>query len=420
MSEVTEKFPWKDGYWQPTWAKNRILTVKGSIVTDRHVAVVVQGCPHPAYPTFPGNWTMGDFGKASEKLMEKTGVCNYNMRMTLGVSETGDTAMLYGIMTVDSSTKGYFQLGTGKIGKLQWLNEDDMKMILGPVEHLDTRSHPYKIQPENQGRLIFLSGPPVCGKRMAGWKLAQKEGFVYYDGDLFIDLKNPYIPLNSERTRQEIHDSQPWVKGLSSQDIKTSQEAFRTLVQGMTKGKVTKQESMFPWFKLMAKDIASEKKKIGGDWVISSDYVPTRKFRDVIKKECNATFVVFTTSVTHYKERISTAQNEYKVDHLRDLHTFFLQWSLSVHGFYEPVQPDEKDAYELVINPEMQEDDLVQKVIHFINVTKPSGLDHLPPLPIRQPRESRLPKIQPTYLPSLVEARIPSARSIAAEVSYTV
>ena len=56
-----------------------------------------------------------------------------------------------------------------------------------------------------------------------------------------------------------------------------------------------------------------------------------------------------------------------------------------------------------------------------VEVSKPSEVDHhLPPLPIRQPRESRLPKIQPTYLPSLVDARVPSGRSVVAEMSYTV
>ena len=28
-------------------------------------------------------------------------------------------------------------------------------------EHINDRSHPYKVQPENQGKLIFISGAPV-------------------------------------------------------------------------------------------------------------------------------------------------------------------------------------------------------------------------------------------------------------------
>ena len=44
----------------------------------------------------------------------------------------------------------------------------------------------------------------------------------------------------------------------------------------------------------------------------------------------------------------------------------------SIHKCYESVLSDEKDAYELTITPDMDPDDVVQKVLDLIKNTKPS------------------------------------------------
>ena len=160
-------------------------------------------------------------------------------------------------------------------------------------EHINDRSHPYKVQPENQGKLIFISGAPGSGKSTTALKLAKKEGFVYYEGDGFIFLRNPYIPLDAEEPSLAT-SKQKRIRGLSKKDLFTY-EGFWKLCDDMMKGDLTEQEFAFPFFKAMSKDIAAEKKKIGGDWVVAF-VVPTRKLRDVIKEECNATFVVLTVS----------------------------------------------------------------------------------------------------------------------------
>ena len=288
-----------------------------------------------------------------------------------------------------------------------------MKMIFESVEHRNRRSHHYKIQPENQGKTIFISAPPVLGNAMfvTAQNLAQKEGFVYYDGDLLAGFRNPYMPENAEVP--SCLSNQPMVRGWSKEDLMTF-PGLKQLMIDMPSGNIANQKSALPFFKMMAKDFVSEKKKIGGDWVITSSFMPTRKMRDFMKNESNATFVVFTLS----------EESQIKTVGKLNPTASYIDWTKSVHKCYQTVEPDEKDAHELVITLEMEEDDIVKHVIDLINkveVSKPSEVDHhLPPLPIRQPRESRLPKIQPTYLPSLVDARVPSGRSVVAEMSYTV
>ena len=57
---------------------------------------------------------------------------------------------------------------------------------------------PYKLQPENQGKLIWISGAPGAGKSTTAQLLGRNKGFVYYEGDSLFRHMNPYIPLDVE------------------------------------------------------------------------------------------------------------------------------------------------------------------------------------------------------------------------------
>ena len=227
-------------------------------------------------------------------------------------------------------------------------------------EHINDRSHQYKVQPENQGKLLFISGASGSGKSTTALKLAQKEGFVYYEADGFIFLRNPYIPLDAEEPSLATW-KQKRIRGMSKEYFVAYEGFDKVMDHDMPKGDLTEQEDAFPFFKLMSKDIAKEKKKIGGDWVVAFA-VPTRKLRDVIKEECNATFVVLTISEETQQQRLSKRhpKNEKVVKHLT-----------KIHNCYESVQPDEKDAYEVIITPDMEQDDVVQKVIDLISDKTP-------------------------------------------------
>ena len=48
------------------------------------------------------------------------------------------------------------------------------------------------------GKLIWLCGAPGLGKSTSAQMLGRDHGFVYYEADCFLHLKNPYIPLTAE------------------------------------------------------------------------------------------------------------------------------------------------------------------------------------------------------------------------------
>merc|ERR1719350_1330871 len=65
-------------------------------------------------------------------------------------------------------------------------------------DSIDAPSNQYKVEPERQGRLIWISGPPGLGKSTSAQLLSREHGFVYYEADCFFGLRNPYIPPDVE------------------------------------------------------------------------------------------------------------------------------------------------------------------------------------------------------------------------------
>ena len=81
---------------------------------------------------------------------------------------------------------------------LKWMSEEDLKKLADDREHMDSPSCPYKIQPENQGKLVWLSGPPGAGKSTTGQLMSRKTGFVYFEADCTMHSLNPFVPQDVE------------------------------------------------------------------------------------------------------------------------------------------------------------------------------------------------------------------------------
>jgi len=341
--------PWKDGFYM---AKNdtdkKIHIVKGNDVTVKDMSEF-------DYPDLPmsdrskGTWTFGDFGEPSEKLENAchSKLCNVQFSMD-GWTEKG--------IINQEGTEITFIEPDGNVDQFQWKNPEEIQHVLDSREAIDERQHFYKIQPENQGKLIFLTGSPGCGKSSTALKLAQKSGFVFYEGDCFYMLKNPYIPLDVSEPSLAMA-KQNHVKGTKKSTLEEIKIAWDFYLTDLPKGNKTNEEKTFPFFRLMAQDILSEKAKIGGDWVVT-DAIPTRKIRDVVKKECNATFIVLTVSEEVQKARLEKRHAEDE--------SGMAEWLTSLYKNYEPVQADEENAFEVVITPELQLDDVVEKVLEII------------------------------------------------------
>ena len=79
---------------------------------------------------------------------------------------------------------------------LKWMSDQDLKLLAEGRDHKDNPSCPYKIQPENQGKLVWLSGPPGAGKSTTGQLMSREAGFVYLEVDCIMNFLNPFVPTD--------------------------------------------------------------------------------------------------------------------------------------------------------------------------------------------------------------------------------
>ena len=93
---------------------------------------------------------------------------------------------------------------------LKWMSEEDLKKLADDREHMDSPSCPYKIQPENQGKLVWLTGTPGAGKSTIGHLMSKEAGYVYYDSDAAEAFLNPFIsPNSSENPTKQCYRQKP-------------------------------------------------------------------------------------------------------------------------------------------------------------------------------------------------------------------
>ena len=53
-------------------------------------------------------------------------------------------------------------------------------------------------KPEQQGKIIWLSGAPGSGKSTTCQLMARKNGYNYYEADAILQLTNPFVDTSAE------------------------------------------------------------------------------------------------------------------------------------------------------------------------------------------------------------------------------
>ena len=194
--KMNEKKYWSDGVWQFSELMffNFLHEVKGNNSCLKNInSFDYPDCELPEL--FNGSWSYGDFGDTSTEIKNASGADKYNVEMTYW----NGTIKLKGVVSKDGRT--IYALGMmGKMSIGKWLDENDLKDLRDDREDTNAMTFPYKVQPDKQGKIIWISGLPGAGKKV-GHLMAKEmvNEIVYYEADCFMNLQNPYLPPDANK-----------------------------------------------------------------------------------------------------------------------------------------------------------------------------------------------------------------------------
>jgi len=314
---------------------------------------------------FPLLVEYGDFGEAFGEVKEKTGKSTYNVRIKyIWNEEIGeawkDLMEKYeelGVISMDGS-KCSVKTHMGISDMIKITNEEKRAMD-NNFDPIESPPGPYKIQPEVDGHIIWLTGAPGLGKSTTAQLLAREDGYVYYEADCFAQLKNPYLPLDEDGSLAEAVLKQKTLKGEGIKEraeaAQIMQDAFAKIIQGQT----FDTEEIKKYYQAMATDILNEKRRIGGHWAIAH-VVLQRKFRDCIREILgpNLIFIQLTMSQEERRERVRS-RHKGAEDAVEQMDAF--------EKLMEEGQEDEPKTINLAVTVNMSKKDVVETVKKRIN-----------------------------------------------------
>ena len=338
-----ETSPWKDGFYKLNTMNTNIFVVKGETVQME----TLQG---PVDNEFAlGTWKFGDFGEADTEVAKASGKKNNNVELNLwnGVWKTK------GVLSDDGSSITVQTL-TNEIGKFEWMSDEECNAFKNTGDPHDAPPSHYKIQPENKGKLLFLSGAPGLGKSTSGLILSRTKDYVYYEADAFGMNVNPYLPPDVEEPSLATSKQRP-LAGVPQDRVDAINNGIKDFM-AMVRGESYRKESVENFYSGLCKDIKKERKRLGGNWAVAQA-VPLRSLRDHIKKELDndVIFVVLNMSREDQMKRVKQRHGEGQ-ESIND-------WLIKIYDLFEPLAEGEENAIGVDVTSEMTREDVVQKIL---------------------------------------------------------
>ena len=186
------KQPWVDGLWHMEGSSNSLNKVKGGEARWTNLAELEY--PDLELSPYIGSWTYGSYKKTPKDIAEKTGADHFNLEM----KHFDGAFTFHGVLNEDGKSIVMHNM-SGKLDTMRLLTPEKTKELLESRQDQDSIIPPgFTPQPENQGKILFLSGPPGAGKSTTCQLMAREKGFRYYEADCMMQMINPFTDIYAE------------------------------------------------------------------------------------------------------------------------------------------------------------------------------------------------------------------------------
>jgi len=341
IPDENSETPWRDGNYNSKDGYFQLLRLSG----ENAVSLIDN---HPLV------FRSGDFGDASQNIVERSGEKRFNVEVRF--TAVGKEFVNLGVL-LDGGTKFIIETILG-IWTFDWVTEEEMDRLLNDGDPMTSPSCPHKAQPGSQGRLIWITGPPALGKSTTAQLLSREHGYVYYEGDCFFRLRNPYIPPNVENPSLAATKQRRLV-GEGTKERWAIVNAGTEVWRSKLAKKEFKEADLEAAYREFCKDVARERAKIGGDWAIAA-LLDSRRIRDFVRSELGPDLEIVVLQMTPEEQvaRIRArhegtgTNSEDAVDYMK----VFME-------FWENAESDEPRTIGIKVTPDMTPRDVMAKII---------------------------------------------------------
>ena len=247
--------------------------------------------------------------------------------------------------------------GPGILGHLAWITPEEAEVIRNrPKQSVAAPEVPYPLNPGKVGNLVIVSGPPGSGKSTIAAMLADTEKWVYYEGDGFVYGFNPY--LSRDESQVEARSERPALIGPGMHARGIALGAMCDNQDMLYTNQTTDRQPTDYFYRLMASDINTERRRIGGDWVVSFA-LADRHDRDIFREVLGADiiFVVLDISFDLVKKRLHGREFWKDTD---------LERLSPAHQIFKPAESDEPNTIGFEVLDEATKEENAQRICDLI------------------------------------------------------
>jgi len=248
-------------------------------------------------------------------------------------------------------------------GTLDWISEEEYVMM-NDKEPADNIPNTYNPKHDQAGRILWLCGSTGIGKTSTAKILQAEEGFVFYEGDCFMFGLNPYVGAAPKGLTQF------GTKALSGIPRERTEVCRGTLggYRKLLKGEKVDDKIWEDFYELLCKDILRERKKLGGNWVVTQA-VYSRTARDIIRRKMGADLILVVLETEEEDLQIERlARRAAKKERLTaDELESSKKKVAGLVGHHDTVEEDEPNTFKVVVTGDMTPEDVAKEVHEKFN-----------------------------------------------------